>query len=70
MKEPEKIRPIAQVKFSDGVDGRNPHYYISYNCPNCYKDIRKGDIACTKCGTFFDWSKKAHLKVHYSAEWE
>ena len=70
MKEPEKIRPIAQAEFSDGIDGKDAHYYISYKCPTCYKDIRKDDVACTCCGTFFDWSKKARLKVHYIVEWE
>ena len=70
MKEPEKIRPIAQAEYSFGNDGRDAHYYISYKCPTCYNSIDEDIVACTKCGTFFDWSKKAHLKVHYSAEWE
>lgn len=66
----EKVRPKATVEFSYGVDGRDCHYYISYKCPNCNKGIIMNDIACTECGTFFDWSKRARIKVVRTVEWE
>lgn len=64
------IRPDAKIELDYGVDGRDCHYYISFKCPECNKSIREKDIACTKCGTFFDWSKKATIKVIRIVEWE
>ena len=66
---PEKVRPLAEEKYSSGNDGRDGHYYIQYSCPHCHKVIREDDIACTNCATFFDWSKKAHTQVKRSLEW-
>ena len=66
---PKKVRPKAEATYSFGTDGRDEHYYISYSCPTCNRLIRENEIACDRCGTFFDWSKKAHLIVHYDVEW-
>ena len=66
---PEKVRPKAEAKYSFGNDGKDDHYYVSYSCPTCNKKIGENEIACDRCGTFFDWSKKAYLIVHYDVEW-
>lgn len=66
----DKIRPNATAAYDYGEDGRDPHYHILYNCPNCNKRIREKDIACDKCGTFFDWSRKARIKIVHSVVWE
>lgn len=66
----DKIRPEATVKFNYGTDGRDCYYYISYKCPNCNKCIKEKDIACTECGTFFDWSKQARIEVVRTVVWE
>lgn len=65
-----KIRPEATVKFNYGTDGRDFCYYISFRCPKCNKFIREKDIACTECGTFFDWSKQARIEVVRTVVWE
>lgn len=40
-------------------------------CTDCFnKSIREKDIACTECGTFFDWSKRASIKVIRTIEWK
>ena len=70
MSEIQKIRPIARAKYSDGNDGRDWHYYVAYYCPTCQKPIFHYETACDKCGTFFDWSKKAHIKITYTAVYE
>ncbi len=49
-----KIRPNANIKWSEGNDGRDGHYYIEYTCSGCGRIIRELDIACDKCGTFHD----------------
>lgn len=67
---PQKVRPKAEAEYSDGIDGRNPHYYISYYCPNCQKYLKERDIACDRCGTFFDWTKKAHIRMNPEIVWE
>ena len=66
----DKIRPNATIEYSYGVDGRDFHYYISYKCPSCNKNIKEKDIACTECGIFFDWSKRATIKIIRTVEWE
>lgn len=65
-----KIRPEATVNYSYGEDGRDCHYYISFSCSHCNKKIKEKDIACTECGTFFDWSKKAKIEVVRKVVWE
>lgn len=67
---PVKVRPRADQAYSSGNDGRDGHYYIKYSCPNCSKVINKYDIACEKCGTFFDWSEKAYIETQRSVRWE
>lgn len=67
---PIKVRPCAERKYSSGNDGRDEHYYIRYSCPNCSKIIYENDIACEKCGTFFDWSKKAYIETQRLVRWE
>lgn len=65
----EKIKPNAEIKFSFGNDGRDGGNYIAYSCPKCGKHIRENDIACDECGSFFDWSKRAHIRVIREVEW-
>lgn len=65
-----KVRPSAEVCYSSGIDGRESKWYIDYSCPNCKQYIRKGDIACDRCGTFFDWSKTAHIRMNPEIVWE
>lgn len=65
-----KVMPKADAFHSFGDDGRDSHWMINYYCPNCNKPINKGDIACDKCGTFFDWSKTAHVKMIPTIVWE
>lgn len=67
---PTKVRPYAKQEYSWGNDGRDGHYYIKYSCPNCSKIINENDIACEKCGTFFDWSKKAHIETKQFVQWD
>ena len=65
----KKIRPMARVEYDYGNDGRDGKYYVQYYCPKCGKKIEFGDIACDECGTFFDWSQKALIKVIREVEW-
>ena len=64
-----KRKPMARVEYSYGNDGRDGEYYVQYSCPKCGKKIRFEDIACDECGTFFDWSQKARIKVVREVEW-
>lgn len=64
-----KIRPCAKIVYDGGNDGRDDTIRIGYACPKCNKPIRRGDIACDKCGTFMDWSEKAYVKTVYKIEW-
>lgn len=63
------VRPNASVGFTEGMDGWDAHYFVEYSCPTCNKNISEGVVACTKCGTFFDWSKHAKIVVSRSVEW-
>lgn len=65
----EKIKPNARMMWTNGNDGRDGHYYICYTCPKCNKPIDEGDIACDECGTFFDWTERAHIKYTQVIEW-
>ena len=65
----DKIRPDATYDWSEGNDGRDSTYKIKYFCPKCYKSLYEGEIACDKCGTFFDWSKKAYIRMKPTIEW-
>ena len=64
-----KIQPCAKIVYDDGNDGRDRTMRIVYTCPKCNKTIWRGDIACDKCGTFMDWSKKAYIKIKSEIEW-
>lgn len=64
-----KIRPCAEIICDNGNDGRDNNMQIKYTCPKCNKIIWRGDIACDKCGTFIDWSKKAYIQTVYKIEW-
>ena len=65
----EKIRPRAHIEWTDGNDGRDGHYFISYYCAGCGRNVREGVVACENCGTFHDWSKKANIVVKRIIEW-
>lgn len=69
MTKVEKIRPDAEVRYDYGNDGRDGRYYISYCCPKCGRLLFKGDIACDRCGTFFDWSKTASIEIIRKVMW-
>ena len=64
------IRPDADIEFDTGEDGRNPRYLVKYSCPECGARTQLNYIACKECGTFFDWTKKAQIKVEQSIYWE
>lgn len=66
----KKVKPSAKVRYSSGIDGRESKWYIDYSCSNCGKQILEGDIACDRCGTFFDWSKKARIRMNPDIVWE
>lgn len=66
----DKIRPNATVEYDNGSDGRDWRYIITYKCPKCNKRIKEKDIACTECGTFFDWSKRARIQIVREVVWE
>lgn len=66
----EKIRPKATAEFSYGNDGRDSHYYIRYECPNCKTSFYVEDKSCKECGTLFDWSKKATIETIKRIKWE
>lgn len=70
MAEITKVRPIAEKRYSSGCDGRVSQWIVDYYCPKCKKPINNGDIACDKCGTFFDWSKTAHIRMNPEIVWE
>lgn len=65
-----KVKPQADIVHSDGNDGRDSYDYIQYYCPKCHKMLCENDIACDTCGTFFDWSSKAHLRTVQIVVWE
>lgn len=68
-----KIRPYATAEWTDGNDGYDGHYYISYRCPTCHRVIGrsyKSETACDECGTFYDWGdKEPRIVVTRSVEW-
>lgn len=65
-----KIQPEVRVEWSNGNDGRDGGYILRYYCPNCHKWIRNEDtVACDECGTFFDWSKHAHIIMQPTIVW-
>ena len=66
----KKVRPLAEARYSSGIDGRESKWYIDYSCPNCGKKIVTDDIACDRCGTFFDWRKAAHIRMNPDIVWE
>lgn len=66
----QKVRPSAEKRYSCGNDGRDARWVVDYSCRNCGKPISKGDISCDRCGTFFDWSKTAHIRMNPEIVWE
>lgn len=68
MPEIVKVRPKAEARMLDSY--YPPRWDVDYSCPNCGKWIRERDIACDKCGTFFDWSKTAHIRMNPEIVWE
>lgn len=67
-----KIRPQISAEYTDGIDGRDAHWYVEYSCPKCGRVIRwyKSDTACDKCGTFYDWGEHPpKLITTVRAEW-
>ena len=65
-----KIRPRADYELNHGNDGRDAYYEVVYYCSGCGRRISYRDIACDKCGTFHDWSKKAKIVVRHEIKWE
>jgi hypothetical protein len=66
----EKIKPNASIEYNYGNDGRDGCYYVDYCCPRCKKHLNVGEIACVNCGTFFDWSSKAHIEIKRVIVWD
>lgn len=66
----EKIKPNANIKYSSGNDGWDEHYYVGYSCPRCGKNLIENEIACVNCGTFFDWSSRAHIEIRREIVWD
>lgn len=59
----EKIRPAAvPVKGYTWWD-------VSYKCPKCGKGISEHEKACDNCGTFFDWTKTAKVRLVPEVYW-
>jgi predicted RNA-binding Zn-ribbon protein involved in translation (DUF1610 family) len=65
-----KVRPSAKKRYSHGNDGMDARWVVDYYCPNCGKPIKKADIACDRCGTFFNWNKEAHIRMIPEIVWE
>lgn len=65
-----KIRPNAKIEWNDGNDGRDGRYDVFYYCSGCGRRISECLVACDQCGTFFDWSKRAEIRVTRSVEWK
>lgn len=65
-----KEKPKAGMRYSSGNDGRDAKWVVDYSCSKCGKPINKGDIACDRCGTFFDWGKTAHIRMNPEIVWE
>ena len=63
------LKPNAEIKWSEGNDGRDAHYYISYSCPVCKEHLYVDDCKCNKCNTRIDWSKKAYIEYTRYIEW-
>ena len=66
----KRIRPRATVSLDYGCDGRNERWYIAYSCPTCGITIYPKEAACGRCGTIFDWSKSAEIKVSREVVWK
>jgi hypothetical protein len=65
-----KIRPYAEMYKNRDEDGWHEWDDIRYECPSCHKIIEEGDIGCTDCEVFFDWSKKAKIQTVKKIVWE
>lgn len=69
----EKLRPEASIYYNRGNDGRDGYFDIEYECPKCGKrliEFPAFPAVCSNCGTYFDWSKKAHIVVKREIEWK
>ncbi len=65
----DPVRPLAEVKFSEGNDGRDWHYYIEYSCPSCKSRVHEYQSVCHKCESKLDWTKVAKIKMVPTIEW-
>lgn len=67
----EKVRPFAEIVECCDSDGRHSWEEIEYRCPTCKRIINHhvNDVACDKCGTFYDWSKTAKIRTVESIVW-
>ena len=57
----EKIKPTSEIHESFRDDGRGPRTVsLIFYCPTCGRYIGswKKEVACDKCGTFYDWGEK------------
>ena len=59
----DPVRPLAEIKFSEGNDGRDWCYYIEYSCPSCKSRVHEYQSECPKCESKLDWSKVAKIKM-------
>ena len=64
--------PIVKAVFDPGIDGRDGHYTVKYECPECGQAIRdyKSDEICYKCGTLYNWpARPPRLVESVDAVW-
>lgn len=64
-----QISPVASSYYDNGNDGKDGRWRIRYSCPKCGSTIDEYQQACEHCGSFFDWSKIAHIKMKPTIEW-
>ena len=69
------IKMLEDVKNEIELESHDQQYCpypkdIRYKCPGCHKIIEEGDIGCTDCEVFFDWSRKAKIQTIKKIVWE
>lgn len=65
----EKIRPAAVPVQRSDEDGHHIWWGVSYKCPKCGNGISEHEKACDNCGTFFDWTKTARVRLVPEVYW-
>lgn len=74
MNNEQRGRPVAGVQWSEGIDGKDAHYYIAYHCPACGKYISNqwcSDRRCFNCCCILDWGRKPpRLTYNPTVEWD